>query len=342
MAGKYNNIMITFDERDKRHNATYAISNFTYVNFRNWALMRGTGKHLKEVAPTNSYANRIFLATGLRYNVAPNNNTRYFFVEGTTEFLYFYNFNGPHWDNGGNYLTATKARCKYLTENQASSFQPELGYSGHGKWMDPVNWGFPDYHAFADNYWSDGHVQHITFSIAVSDYPVTGISNKSSFLYTDLTDAVLTSPYISTILQNITKFRPYINDRSKLHDETFVILIATGQSYTNLPVPDVNSTTRSSAQSTYDRAKSFYDLVISMGTSFPQYSNIVSNYNSIKSAYDSIVARDARLTKKADKTELNTANTKARVEYTTPYTQGTEDYTSIKSTLTAFSKKLNS
>lgn len=344
MAGKYNNIMITFHEGSKGPNATYAISNSTYVNFRDWALMRGTGKYLKEVAPTSSYANKIFLATGLNYNVAPNNSTRYFFVEGTTEFLYFYNFNGSHWDNGGSAETATKARVKYLTENIDSNFQPELGYSGHGKWMDPVNWGFPDGHAFADSYWSDNSraPQHITFSIAVSDYPVTGINNKSSFLYTDLTDAVLTSPYISIILKNITKFRPYINDRSKLHDDIFVTAIIMGQSYTPLPVPDVNSTTKSSAQSTYDRAQSYYDVATRHGISLPNYSSIISNYNSIKTAYDSIVARDARLTKKADKTELNTANTKARVEYTTPYTQGTDDYTSIKSALTALSKKLNS
>ena len=221
MAGKYNNIMITFDERGKSYNATYAISNSTYVDFRNYALMRGTGRYLKEVAPTSNYANKIFLATGLNYNVSPNNNTRYFFVEGTTEFLYFYNYNGPHWDSG-NAETATKERFKYLTENTATSFQPELGNSGHGKWMDPMNWGFPDNHSFADNYWSDGSIQHITFSIAVSDYPVTGISNKSPFLYTDLTDAVLTSPHISIILQHIAKFRPHINDRTKLHDINFV------------------------------------------------------------------------------------------------------------------------
>ena len=48
MAGKYNNIMITFHEGSKGPNATYAISNSTYVNFRDWALMRGTGKYLKE------------------------------------------------------------------------------------------------------------------------------------------------------------------------------------------------------------------------------------------------------------------------------------------------------
>ena len=84
MAGKYNNIMITFDERSKGPNATYAISNSTYVDFRNYALMRGTGRYLKEVAPTSNYANKIFLATGLNYNVSPNNNTRYFFIGGTT------------------------------------------------------------------------------------------------------------------------------------------------------------------------------------------------------------------------------------------------------------------
>ena len=49
-----------------------------------------------------------------------------------------------------------------------------------------------------------------------------------------------------------------------------------------------------------------------------------------------------RLTKKADKTELNTANTKVRVDYTTPHTKGTDDYTSIKSTLTSVNKRLNS
>lgn len=327
MAGKYNNIMITFDERGKGPNATYAISNSTYVNFRDYVLMYGTGKYLKEVAPTSSYANKILVADTSGYNQTPNSSTRYKFISGTNAFIHYYNYNQSPQNTKAEHMS--KARS-----TNTHGFQPEILHGG---------WGIPYGQVYGyDNYWSDRYIQHVTFSIAVSDYAIEGIADKTSFLYTDLTDAVLTSPYISTILQNITKFRPYINDRSKLHDDTFVILIATGQSYINLPVPDVNSTTRSSAQSTYDTAKSYYDLVTSMGISSPSYSNIVSNYNSIKSAYDSIVARDARLTKKADKTELNTANTKARVEYTTPYTQGTKDYTSIKSTLTAFSKKLNS
>ena len=176
-------------------------------------------------------------------------------------------------------------------------------------------------------------------------------------------------------------------------------------SISSLSVPDVNSTTKESAQSTFNSAQSYYNVATNAGSSFTNYDNIISKYNSIKSAYDNIVARDnaynsltglttptnttvqataktakdnattnwntlkrivssswsnyntakakydaivaghaatvtrdTRLTKKADKTELNTADTKARVEYTTSYTKGTEDYSSIKSTLTALER----
>lgn len=327
MAGKYNNIMITFDERGKGPNATYAISNSTYVNFRNYVLMYGTGKYLKEVAPTSSYANKILVANISSYNQTPNSSTRYKFISGTNAFIHYYNYNQSPQNTKAEHMS------KAMSTN-AHGFQPEILTGG---------WGIPYGRVYGYDYvWSDAYVQHVTFSIAVSDYAITGISDGSEFLYTDLTDAVLTSPYISTILKNITWFRPYINDRSKLHDDIFVMGIVMGQSYTPLSVPDVNSTTKSSAQSTYDRAQSYYDAATRIGINLPNYSSIISNYNSIKSAYDSIVARDARLTKKADKTELNTANNKARVEYTTPYTQGTDDYTSIKSALTALSKKLNS
>ena len=112
-------------------------------------------------------------------------------------------------------------------------------------------------------------------------------------------------------------------------------------SISSLSVPDVNSTTKESAQSTFNSAQSYYNVATNAGSSFTNYSNIISKYNSIKSAYDNIVARDARLTKKADKTELNTANTKVRVDYTTPHTKGTADYSSIKSTLSSVNNKLN-
>ena len=111
-------------------------------------------------------------------------------------------------------------------------------------------------------------------------------------------------------------------------------------SISSLSVPDVNSTTKSSAQSTYDSAQTHYNVATSAGSSFTNYDNIVSKYNSIKTAYDNIVARDARLTKKADKTELNTANTNARVEYTTLYTKGAEDYTALKTALAAANKRM--
>ena len=111
-------------------------------------------------------------------------------------------------------------------------------------------------------------------------------------------------------------------------------------SISSLSVPDVNSTTKESAQSTFNSAQSYYNVATNAGSSFTNYDNIISKYNSIKSAYDNIVARDARLTKKADKTELNTADTKARVEYTTSYTKGTEDYTALKAALAAANKRM--
>ena len=111
-------------------------------------------------------------------------------------------------------------------------------------------------------------------------------------------------------------------------------------SISSLSVPDVNSTTKESAQSTFNSAQSYYNAVTGADSSFTNYDNIISKYNSIKSAYDNIVARDARLTKKADKTELNTADTKARVEYTTSYTKGTEDYTALKAALAAANKRM--
>lgn len=207
MAGKYNNITITFDERGKHYNATYVISNSTYVNFRSWSRLANTGVYLKEVAPTSSYSNKILVALNPTYNGTPTNSTRYKFIANTNPFMHFYNYNiGPQ---------NSKAQHKSLAESSSStSIQPEIG---HHDWANPYGKVFG-----YDHYWSDSYIQHLTFSIAVSDYTITDVADGSEFLYTDLTDAVLTSPFISIILQHISKFRPHINDRSKLHDENFV------------------------------------------------------------------------------------------------------------------------
>lgn len=207
MAGKYNNIMITFDERGKSYNATYAISNSTYVDFRDWARLANTGVYLKEVAPVANYSNKILVALSTGYNTAPNSSTVYKFVANTNPFMHFYNYNiSPQ---------NTKEDHKSLAEQSSStSIQPEIGHHG---WANPYGqvYGY-------DNYWSDSYVQHLTFSIAVSDHAISGVSDGSQFLYTDLTDAVLTSPHISIILQHIDKFRSHINDRTNLHDINFV------------------------------------------------------------------------------------------------------------------------
>ena len=73
-----------------------------------------------------------------------------------------------------------------------------------------------------------------------------------------------------------------------------------------------------------------------------------SNYNTAKAKYDAIVAghaatvtRDTRLTKKADKTELNTSNSKLTFNQTVVHSKGISDYNSINSTLSSVNNKLN-
>ena len=109
----------------------------------------------------------------------------------------------------------------------------------------------------------------------------------------------------------------------------------------SLSVP-TTTTTISSANSTKSTAQGYWNTISQAGSGWTNYSAAQSKYNEIVTAVSNIEARDTRLNKKADKTELNTANTNVRVDYTTPHTRGTADYTSIKSTLTSVNKRLNS
>lgn len=109
----------------------------------------------------------------------------------------------------------------------------------------------------------------------------------------------------------------------------------------SLSVP-TTTTTLSSANSTKSTAQGYWNTISQAGSGWANYSAAQSKYNEIVTAVSNIEDRDTRLNKKADKTELNASNSKVRPEYTTPYTKGTEDYTSIKSTLTAVNKRLNS
>ena len=116
----------------------------------------------------------------------------------------------------------------------------------------------------------------------------------------------------------------------------------------SLSVP-TTTTTISSANSTKSTAQGYWNTISQAGSGWTNYSAAQSKYNEIVTAVSNIEAihtnnteRDTRLNKKADKTELNASNSKVRVDYTTPHTRGTADYTSIKSTLTSVNKRLNS
>lgn len=113
------------------------------------------------------------------------------------------------------------------------------------------------------------------------------------------------------------------------------------ESLSGLSVP-TTTTTLSSANSTKSTAQGYWNTISQAGSGWTNYAAAQSKYNEIVTAASNIEARDTRLNKKADKTELNASNSKVRVDYTTPHTRGTADYTSIKSTLTSVNKRLNS
>lgn len=123
---------------------------------------------------------------------------------------------------------------------------------------------------------------------------------------------------------------------------TTKMIAAAWTSLQSLSVPTTTTTTLSSANSTKSTAQGYWNTISQAGSGWSNYSAAQSKYNEIVTAVSNIEARDTRLNKKADKTELNASNSKVRVEYTTPHTKGTADYTSIKSTLTSVNNRLNS
>ena len=113
-------------------------------------------------------------------------------------------------------------------------------------------------------------------------------------------------------------------------------------SLTGLTTP-TNTTVQATAKTAKDNADTYWSTIQSKTNSgWSNWSAAETKHTEVVEGYNNTVTRDTRLNKKADKTELNASNSKVRPEYTTPYTKGTADYTSIKSTLTALSKKLNS
>ena len=102
-----------------------------------------------------------------------------------------------------------------------------------------------------------------------------------------------------------------------------------------------NSTVQATAKTAKDNATTHWNTIKAKTTSE------WSNYNTAKAKYDAIVAghaatvtRDTRLTKKADKSELNTSNSKLTFNQTVVHSKGISDYNSINSTLSSVNNKL--
>ena len=115
------------------------------------------------------------------------------------------------------------------------------------------------------------------------------------------------------------------------------------QAYSNLIniTTPTNTTVQATAKEAKDNASSYWSTLNSRDISE------WSNYNTAKAKYDAIVAghaatvtRDTRLTKKADKTELNTSNSKLTFNQTVVHSKGISDYNSINSTLSSVNNKL--
>ena len=113
-------------------------------------------------------------------------------------------------------------------------------------------------------------------------------------------------------------------------------------SLTGLTTP-TNTTVQATAKTAKDNADTYWSTIQSKTNSgWSNWSAAETKHTEVVEGYNNTVTRDTRLNKKADKTELNASNTKVRVDYTTPHTRGTADYSSIKSTLTSVNKRLNS
>ena len=113
-------------------------------------------------------------------------------------------------------------------------------------------------------------------------------------------------------------------------------------SLTGLTTP-TNTTVQATAKTAKDNADTYWSTIQAKTNSgWSNWSAAETKHTEVVEGYNNTFTRDTRLNKKADKTELDASNTKVRVDYTTPHTKGTADYSSIKSTLTSVNKRLNS
>ena len=110
-------------------------------------------------------------------------------------------------------------------------------------------------------------------------------------------------------------------------------------SLTGLVTP-VTSTVQVTAKTTKDTATTHWNTIKAKTTSeWSNYNTAEAKYNDIVAGYNNTVTRDTRLTKKSDKTELNTSNNKLTFNQTVVYSKGVSDYNSIKSTLSSVNTK---
>lgn len=105
-----------------------------------------------------------------------------------------------------------------------------------------------------------------------------------------------------------------------------------------LPSHMDNTSTASTIKSNADTLWNWINQAY--GSSWSSYSQAEAKYNAIVAGHAATVTRDLRLTKKADKTELNTSNNKLAFNQIAVHNTGMSDYNSIKSTLSSVNNKL--
>ena len=115
------------------------------------------------------------------------------------------------------------------------------------------------------------------------------------------------------------------------------------QAYSNLIniTTPTNTTVQITAKTAKDNASSYWSTLNSRDISeWSNYNTAKAKYNAIVAGHAATVTRDTRLTKKADKTELNTSNSKLTFNQAAVHAKGRSDYTSINSTLSSVNNKL--
>lgn len=104
------------------------------------------------------------------------------------------------------------------------------------------------------------------------------------------------------------------------------------RSLSNLTVPSANTpiTTARDVKSNADR---YWNIILTVGATYPNYTEARNKYNDIVSAVGATEARDTRLVNIADKSEIINTRNALRFNYMDNYNTGINDYSVIKNIL---------